>query len=164
MTNEGRDDKDGMDRQDDDAFWTLLGRAAPPALVSPYFSRRVLREVALADQGRAAGWWGSLRSASMAASVFRRTALWSGVFSGACALGLLCLHSGLQTPETRSARHAHVRAVQAAPTTPPPAAQTVAAAEAREAVPVPEAEVVADLDNILEREESRLWTEDTARF
>ena len=29
---------------------------------------------------------------------------------------------------------------------------------------VQDAEVIADLDNALQREESRLWTEDSARF
>ena len=34
-----------MKRDDDEKLWDLLGRATPPASISPFFSRNVLREI-----------------------------------------------------------------------------------------------------------------------
>ncbi len=164
MTTEGRDDKEGMDPQDDAALWALLGRQTPPAQPSPYFSRRVLRDVTLAQPSRAAGWWTGLRRV-FPPTFSRRTAVWSGVFSGGCALGLFCLSNGAQLPRTvpPPRGEAAVVASQSSLTGTPLAAAGTEMTP-RDSVPVEEVEVIADLDNILQREESRLWTDDTVRF
>ncbi len=167
MTTEGRDDNDGLDRQDDEALWALLGRQTPPAQAGPYFSRRVLREVALAERARSEGWhrrvWRALLPTD---KLFRRTALWSGVFSGACALTLICVsHESWMPRAGTTTRQQAATDLQPSPAgTPLAATQAGMAVETDAAVPVQEVEVIADLDNILEREESRLWTDDTARF
>ena len=49
--------KDGFDR--DDPLWDLLGRASQPPEPSPYFARRVLRD--LEEAKPAAGWFSGLR-------------------------------------------------------------------------------------------------------
>ena len=162
MTTEDRDERDGMDPQADAALWTLLGRQEPPRRVSPYFARRVWREVALAEERHATGWWTRLRCVLPAPAFSRRTALWSGVLSGACAVGLFCLSEVGAPPTFAPVPHA----------TPPGPVLVSHGDEAPgrpvedNSVPVQEAEVIADLDNILQREESRLWTDDnsTARF
>lgn len=49
--------KDGFDRND--PLWDLLGRASKPPEPSPYFARRVLRD--LDEVKPAAGWFSRLR-------------------------------------------------------------------------------------------------------
>ena len=66
MSNARKDTTDGLDPADDEALWRLLGRARGTE-VSPYFARRVLREVTLFEeekQGgrvRGGGWLAGLR-------------------------------------------------------------------------------------------------------
>ena len=79
-----------MDPRDDEALWNLLGRQSPPVKASPYFVRRVLREIAF-DDGRHGGWWSRVRRVWTLPP--RHTAVWSG----ALALGVLCL-SAVLTP------------------------------------------------------------------
>ena len=166
MTNEGRDQTEGMEPRDDQALWALLGQRRPTVEVSPYFARRVLREVALAEETRTVGWWGRLRGGWSRGTFARRAALGSGLLSGACATLLLVVaHSG-QTPQAASV--AVVRetvAIQTAADVPTVAAE----ARSMDVGPqtkgqVQDVEVIADLDNALQREESRLWAEDSARF
>ena len=95
--------------------------------------------------------------------------MWSGALSGACAVALVYLaqparmlpHRGTVALVPAQAVVAPATPEVAAPEPEASAAQPVAAA--RESAPE-DAEVIADLDNVLQREESRLWTEDTARF
>ena len=161
MTTDGKDETGGMDPRDDEALWNLLGRHEPPAKASPYFARRVLREIAL-DEQRGGGWFARLRR--VWTLLPRHTAVWSGTL----AFGMLCLSAVLTIPASRppvAVRPAEVAAADAyvaaevlpAPSEPAPLG---------EVAPVQDAEVIADLDNVLNREESRLWTEDTdtARF
>ena len=169
MSNDGRDETDGMDARDDQALWTLLGRQEPTPKASPYFARRVLREVTLAEERRADG-WRRLWSRGWPGGVFgRRSALCSGVISGACATLLLVMVYRGQSPgpargtppgeTTMAPSAAPVESLSVAPNS---AAIQVEATPAGS--PVQDVEVIADLDNALQREESRLWTEDTARF
>ena len=73
----------------DDALWRLLARAPQPRPVSPYFARRVLREVALrgrrtADrQGRMSNWlartwqaWRQSRGAGRSRERWRPSCSW----------------------------------------------------------------------------------------
>ena len=154
-----------MEPEDDQALWTLLGGDASPAKVSPYFARRVLREVALAEEARAAGWWNRLRNALPNGAFARRAALGSGLLSGACA-ALLLVATHLERRLGPVSLPSTQEVINAQP--------GVDASATAEAVPVEESpqasgqvrdvEVIADLDNALQREESRLWTEDSARF
>ena len=170
MTNDRRDEMDGMDARDDQALWDLLGRHQPTAKAGPYLSRRVLREVALAEERRAAGWWESLVSRLPRVGFGRRMALCSGVASGVCAALLLVLvHAGRTSgPAVVSARAEDVAVlpVQAAENTPDfsPVSDAPVDGASGTKDQVQDAEVIADLDNALQREESRLWTDDTARF
>ncbi len=160
MTTESKGEMGGMDPGDDEALWALLGRQEPPVKASPYFARRVLREIAEEPHG---GWWQRVRQSWTLAP--RHAAAWSGVF----ALGVLCLSAVLTLPSGRSPV-ARVTATTLAvefstPASAVPATATDAPDSNEEAAPVQDAEVIADLDNLLSREESRLWTEDdTARF
>ena len=162
MITERKDEAGGMDPRDDKALWNLLGRQKPPVEASPYFARRVLREIALDEEGR--GSW-FLRVRRFCLPTPRHMAVWSGAF----ALGLLCLSVMLVIPTGHPpvARSlvAPVYAVESS------ASVSVAPSVAPEAdppatvAPVQDAELIADLDDLLSREESRLWTEDdTARF
>ena len=157
MTTEGKDETGGLDPGDDAALWSLLGRHEPPVKVSPYFARRVLREIAL-EEPPSGGWFGRLRGAW--SLLPRHTAVWSG----ALAFGMLCLSAVLTIPANRPpvSRPAAVSGSDAVEV-PAPLAEVAPLANA---LPVQDDEVIADLDNLLSREESRLWTEDpdTARF
>ena len=173
MTNEGRDDKGGMEARDDEALWALLGRQDPPAQVGPYLSRRVLREIALADDARSAGWWGRVRNAFPHGVFARRGALWSGAFSGGCAVLLLLMgiHAGKRSDGAvpRAGTVLAEQTVAVAPTQAVPPVevapvQETTAEDAPAAVSADDVEVIADLDNVLQREENRRWTEDTGRF
>ena len=163
MTNDGRDEKDGMDPGDDDALWTLLGRQPAPTRPSPYFARRVLREVALAKQSRASGWRTWVRQRMQEAVFSWRTILCSGAFSAACVAVFLLVNRPASTvPQANPSRQAAVSA-ELVPAD-ASAAMVRTTVPLHDSMPVKEVEVIAALDNILQREENRLWTEDTARF
>ena len=166
--------------ENDEALWRLLERAPAPKPVSPYFARRVLREVAALGE--------TPSSARQASSWLAR--LWQACrrpaglgFAGALAAVALTVVGGLSLFSThRPSLAAPPTAFQPAPApaveggtdpgdvaannnpgVPPPAAPA-----AEPVVTAQDVEVIADLDNLLSREESRLWTEDdnttTARF
>ena len=164
MNTEGKADKGGFDPEEDEALWNLLGQHASPVKVSPYFARRVLREIALEEQG-GGGWVQRLRRLWVFAP--RHTAVWSGAF----ACGVLCLLAVLTRPGNHPtvAPAAAQAAVDPAEASAPIDASAAAGQESdrvADASSVQDEEVIADLDNLLSREESRLWTEDTdtARF
>ncbi len=162
MTTDGKDETGGMDPRDDEALWNLLGRHEPPAKASPYFARRVLREIAL-DEPRGGGWFGRLRRFWTLTP--RHTAVWSG----ALAFGMLCLSAVLALPIVRpTVARVTVTTGAAAFSTPvsvAPATEVAVSNLAEETAPAQDVELITDLDNLLSREESRLWTEDdTARF
>ena len=164
MSTESKDGAGGLDPGDDEALWSLLGKQAPPVTASPYFARRVLREVARDEERRGGRWL--LRVRRFWTPTPRRAAVWSGTF----ALGALCLSAVLMIPASRPpvaqppAASAYAVESSAPVDAPPPTAPEAAPQE--EAAPAQDAELIADLDNLLNREESRLWTEDTdtARF
>ncbi len=157
MSNERKDTPVGLDPADDAALWRLLGRAREPQ-VSPYFARRVLREVTLFEEGKRGG---SARGQGWLAGARR---LWlrprAMVWQGAICVGVFWLSVVLTTNTPRhDAPPTKVSADLAL--TAAPAGRQVADVDG---VAPQDVEVIADLDNILSREESRLWTDDTARF
>ncbi len=161
MTTNGEDGTGGMDPEDDGALWSLLGRQEPPVKASPYFARRVLREIALDEQQPRRGW--AVRLQRFWTLTPRHAAVWSGAF----ALGMLCLSAVLTIPASHPPM---VRSTAMPEATVDPAeiatpADTTAAGQESgglaDAPPVQDEEIIADLDNVLNREESRLWTEDT---
>lgn len=161
MTTENKDEVAGIDPRDDEALWNLLGRQTPPVEASPYFARRVLREVAQAEERR--GHWGTVLRRFWTLTP-RHTAAWSGVF----ALGVLCLSAVLTIPASRP-RLAHPGLSETSDFATPASVGLPTAPEAAplaEVAPVEDVELIADLDNLLNREESHLWTDDTdtARF
>ena len=156
MSNERKDPPAGLDPADDEALWRLLGRAREPR-VSPYFARRVLREVTLSEESRRGGggargwgWLAGLRGAwwRSRAAVLPVAAFWLAV---------------VLTTNTSAPRHDALPAKMSAQTalTTAPAGRQVA--DVDEVAPQ-DVEVIADLDNLISREENRLWTDDTARF
>lgn len=160
MITESRGQAGGLDPSDDEALWALLGRQEPPVNASPYFVRRVLRELPGVPPG---GWWQRVRRVWTFAP--RYTAVCSGVF----ALGVLCLSTVLKLPSghppMRRAAATTYAVEFSAPANGIPSVAAETPAWAEEAVPAQDVELIADLDNLLSREESRLWTEDdTARF
>ena len=162
----------------DDGVWRLLERAPQPRPVSPYFARRVLREVALLEAARPAV-GGGLHWLARIWQAKRRQPRRALV--GALAVVTLLAAGGVGL----SAMRWHSSAVpvtvsRAEPPAPAEVNETVAPDAVAELDPAPQptvallsepvvtaqdVEVIADLDNLVSREESRLWTEDdTARF
>lgn len=154
-----------MDPQADAALWTLLGRQETPGQAGPYFSRRVLHGVALAEETRAGGWGAWWCRIVPPALLSRQTVVWSG----ACAVGLCCLTLGTKAPKFFPALYGSepgATRTPAAAVRPPAEAEATGVKADDDLVPVQEREVIADLDNAVQREESRLWTDEnsTARF
>ncbi len=161
----------------DDALWRLLERAPKPKPVSPYFARRVLRDVALLAETRPAaggvsGWL------ARTWQTFRRQPSLS--FAGALAVVALLTVGGVTRYWHAPAMTGIVaQSTLATPAVPvpedpaptdavvdnDPAPEGTVALSSEPVVTAQDVEVIADLDNLLSREESRLWTEDdTARF
>ncbi len=163
----------------DDALWHLLERAPRPTPVSPYFARRVLREVGALEGCRPT-------LGGMSNWLARTWQAWRqqgrGALAGAlAALVLLVAGAGLFSTRGHSPEVA-ATVPGVAPVTPDvvepvpdteltgsdPSPQPTVAFSSVASEPVVTAqdvEIIADLDNLLSREESRLWTEDdTARF
>ena len=179
---DGKQEDSPQQGEGEDALWRLLERAPRPRPVSPYFARRVLREVAALEEARpsvgsASDWlartWQAWRRAPGMA------------FASAMVAATLLAAGGIGLSSVRWHAPANQAAIsQAVPETPATnvagntvspdvAAEPVADSSPSVAVsPEPvvtaqDVEVIADLDNLLSREESRLWTEDdntTARF
>lgn len=129
--------KDGSDQpakseSGDRALWDLLG-ALPPPSVSPYFSRRVLRETIRLEEerGPATRW-------------LRRLALphpaWSGALAAAL-VGVASLSFAWQDSHRR-----HAAPVQK---------------DGRDDLSARDVEVIADLDNLMADEENRIWTDES---
>ena len=166
MSNQSKDiNTPGMDPREDEALWRLLGRSKN-AEVGPYFSRRVLREVTLAGENRRA-------SASWLTGLGRllRRPRAAAVWPGAVVVAGFWLAVVMTTPPSGQG-HAGYRPWQTPPVAGQRAASVSAGAEvddqdmaADDITPPDDVEVIADLDNMIVREENRLWTEeDTARF
>ena len=133
---------------EDRALWELLGSARRPEAPSPYFTRRVLREVAFREEEAAerfdqdgGGWWGRF----FAASGWRLR-----VAAAAAGIVLALRMSSLE-------RNGHGASL----------AQTSEIAGDGDTLGlVPEAisdrdlAVIADLDDLLENQENRVWLED----
>jgi hypothetical protein len=140
---------------EDEALWQLLGRAKPPT-VSPYFSRRVLREAT------------PERQETGAAALFRRwrQALGAGwrrprmAYSGALAAALLCCALSMisiSTPQPGAMTSYRF----AAPT---PVASSAAQTGGAEEITSQDIDVIANLDNLMAYEEDHLWIEENNAF
>ena len=176
----------GNETRDDDRLWLLLGRAPRPA-PGPYFARRVLREVALHERDAAPGsrgvetlppgswrgWLAGLRRALLlaVAPLAALLLLFLGLRLDEGRRAVRPAPSGTEAPANLAATGETSAPDAVAPSAvataaPEPPAMTLAAAldAAPDDFSAQDVEVVADLDTLLKREESRLWTEDTARF
>lgn len=157
----------GVDPDDDEALWRLLGRARG-AQVSPFFSRRVVRELARATEkggvtGGVGGWLAGLRQALRRP----RAAVWPGAVVVATFWVAVVATTSTHAPgraDHRSLPDVSAAGMQAAAGTAAADQEPVAPMVAAEDVAPQDVEVIADLDNMITREENRLWTEDTARF
>ena len=174
MTTDGKHEETSLGEDEDAALWALLERAPRPKPVSPYFARRVLREVAAlaADRSTAepvSGWltrvWRSWHGQSR------------GVFAGALgAVALLAAGAGFSPLRWHAPASSNTaRVAPAAPAAVEESegdgpdeeigSSSLSVVSVESMVTSQDVEVIADLDNLLSREESRLWTEDdTARF
>ena len=161
---------------EDDALWRLLERAPQPGAVSPYFARRVLREVAALEKDRPPARGASRWLARRWRELFRPP---SAAFACVLVAAALAVVGGTQLSSTR-----RLLVTASKPEAANPTAVAVEETDTNEAVAetssspshgvatlaeplvtAQDVEVIADLDNVLSREESRLWTEDdTARF
>ncbi len=167
----------------DQELWQLLGRAKPPE-VSPYFARRVLRETASLAQTRpAAAVWRGLQAwwqAGLPLLHPPRAAAWpgAGVAAAICAFtALLTFSNGNNLPlrtvspvwqpaaslEARPS-NAVVDAALADHSASPTLTIALDAAAAEGTLTPQDAEVIADLDTLLAREEDHLWTDDSAAY
>ena len=149
MTTNQKEDGAGFDPDRDEVLWTLLGRGRPTE-VSPFFARRVLRDLqADAAPNR---WWAWLRPGRVVVGGFAVAVMSIGVFS------LLPPRGAVRTePMTAAVR----------PLSPVPAVATAfppAAVAAADDVTPQDIEVIADLDNTVAREETNVWTDETSRF
>ena len=161
--------------EDDAALWSLLERAPRPGPVSPYFARRVLREVAALEEAKPAPVEGALGWPVRLWRAWHGQA--RGVLAGALgAVVLLAVGAGVSPSRWRApvavpgAAAALAGAADADPVEPGIPTSNDAASPSPAAADPPVAaqdvEVIADLDNLLSREESRLWTDENtnARF
>lgn len=125
-------DRPGKSESGDPALWDLLG-ALPPPPVSPFFSRRVLRETVRLEEER-----------GLAVRWLRRWALphpaWSGALAAAL-VGVVSLSLAFHGPHLR------------------PAAPMQK--DGRDDLTARDVEVIADLDNLMAYEENRIWTDES---
>jgi hypothetical protein len=175
---ESKHDDNELPTAGEQALWDVLARHRPVE-VSPYFVRRVLRdldaETSAPREETAAGWRAWLRPAWILAGSTAVAAAVVGVFSFASLTGFplpAAVHPqvGLSVVQVPMASAA-APAVDAAP--PVPAAPAVAAvavngdaagADLGDDVSPQDVDVIADLDNLVAREETSVWTDDTSRF
>jgi hypothetical protein len=177
MSMDSKNDDRGLEADDDQALWDLLGRARSVE-PSPYFVRRVLRDLdadaAGAAESPAGGWRAWWRPGWILAG---STAVLAAAF------GLFTL-SSIPVAQPPPVVRQPVAAVPAPGVVAPPAAvpvldvPDVAAVGVAQAAPAESAavfqlpadvrpqdvDVIADLDNLVAREETNAWTDDTSRF
>ena len=146
--------KDGTDQSEGDedkALWALLGRARKPA-VSPYFARRVLRDMARQPRRGIAGWW-------------QRATHWLAMprvaWSVAAALAVLCATGALRPGQSGSGLSA-VRPGEAKMAS-TGGTQNAEMAGVPDDVSPQDYAVIADLDNQLAQGENDAWVDDQAR-
>lgn len=146
---------------EDRALWELLGHARQPATPSPYFTRRVLREVAFWEEeekeaadrfrGSSGGWW---------RRVFAAGGGWRPRFAAAAAGVVLAGLFGFGLLRMASVENDGGAAAPFAQTT------TNGGEGGDELGLVPESlsdrdlAVIADLDDLLDNQENRAWLED----
>ena len=179
--NSGNENAEGLDARSDAALWNLLGRADQPK-AGPYFARRVLREVSLHTEAQVAARWWQPAALWRVCRRLPRLAFVVGTPVAALLLLFVGLHPGTPGTPVRQAPAA-TPAVVAAPAASHqeeaapapmvaenvpaalPAASVAVAAPLPEEVSAQDVEVIAELDTLLKREQSHLWTDDdTARF
>ncbi len=139
---------------EDRALWELLGRARQPVAPSPYFTRRVLREVAFREEEEAAdrsggdggGWW---------RRVFAAGGGWRPRFAAATAGVVLAGLFGFGLLRMASVANDGSAA---------PFAQTNGDRDELGLVPESLSDrdlaVIADLDDLLDNQQNRAWLED----
>ena len=175
MTTDGKHEGTPQEGEDD-ALWRLLERARQPKSVSSYFARRVLREVALLENDRPTALGAPHWLARRWRELFRPP---GAAFACVLMAAALTVTGGTQLSSTRQPTPAadsrpeatNPNAVAVEETASPVVAEDpsnpspTVAVSSEPVVTAQDVEVIADLDNVLSREESRLWTEDdTARF
>ncbi|MBV9128474.1 MAG: hypothetical protein JO117_10345 [Verrucomicrobia bacterium] len=140
----------------DPALWALLGRARPPVAPSPYFTRRVLREIARREEEKrdgSGGWRAWLTAWLRPRAAVWTTAAVAGAAVAFTAIGLL--------PSSASRRQIHqfpnpVPTLEAAGAANP--TRTVATVDPAEAEG--DVSVIAELDDLLDAQKNRVWLED----
>ena len=176
--------------EDDQELWQMLGRARKPE-VSPYFARRVLREAACLPQTRpGSALWRGLKAwwqAGLPLLRPPRAAAWSGAFAAVviCAASVMMTFSNGGSTLRLSPASPHWQQTAPEEETAPEtvtssadgatfeaslladrgtAADSAATAADDSTLTQQDAEVIADLDTLMAREETHLWTDDNAAF
>jgi hypothetical protein len=121
----------------DDPLWDLLDHASRPPPPSPYFARRVLREIDA--PGASASGWAWLKS-------FRLAQAWVPV---AAAIALVAAAGHFWLPETQSSRTVGIEIVEDDGSLPPNPDQRISA-------------VLTDLDDLIALEENQVGDDDAA--
>jgi hypothetical protein len=177
-------DNDEQPAAGEQALWDLLGRNRPVE-VSPFFVRRVLRdldaEASTSWNDAAAGWRAWLKPAWILGGSTAGLAVVAGVLSFASLTGRP-LPAAVRRQVGPSVVLAPIAsaAAPAAVALPAPAVPVGLTAPAVAAVAVngdpsatldlgddvspQDVDVIADLDNLVAREETSVWTDDTSRF
>jgi hypothetical protein len=154
MTRNHKHEGTGLEPDRDEELWELLGKARP-VRVSPYFARRVLRDLDAGD-APAHGWLAWRLPGWIVASSTAAVAI---------VLGFLSFSS---IPVAQAPPMAQRQAVLRVSPVPRAAASTPSAAgvfEVADDVSPQDIDVIADLDNLVAREETNEWTDDdTSRF
>jgi hypothetical protein len=166
MSMDPKDDGANLEADRDQALWQLLGRSRPVE-VSPYFARRVLRDLDAGIAGRdpaPSGWRAWWRPAWILAGGTAAVAVALGIFT----FSSIPVAQQQPLPMARRAAVSSVPVIAVAPASravPAPAAGDAAAAvEVADDVSPQDVDVIADLDNLVAREETNVWTDDTSRF
>jgi hypothetical protein len=129
-----------MNGDDNDKLWELLGKTRPP-VVSPFFSRNVLRALRQEGQDRPARRSLFGRGRVLLSRLQRWT--WQFAIAGTCAVAAL-----ITVAPTAFVRHHHAVPVQTG--------------VERQIVGNPDYEVITHLDELVADEESSLWLDDSA--
>jgi hypothetical protein len=164
---------------DEQALWALLGRSRP-AGVSPFFVRRVLRDLDAETSGAAhaaaAGWFAWLRPAWILAGSTGVLAVAVGFISFSTLTGVPLPAAGhrqvvppvalaVPTVSIPAAAPGVVSALaMAGPEVAAVAKDSTAVADLGDDLSPQDVDVIADLDNLVAREETSVWTDDTSRF
>ncbi len=145
---------------DDPALWELLDRAPRPPAPGPWFAHRVLRAVACFEAERAVPAWRRRWDAMVATRPRVSWGIWSGAtFAGAAgAVTVLAVGTFTRWSSPGATTHQAAPAVVATAAAGNPGEEPAGVPEG--AVREGDVSVIADLDELTETNENRVWLDE----